>query len=193
MNNAPRPRFRPLLSKTPVLAVSATPAGISILGEDSRYSRFERYEQTLQARLANQRPAVRTHGQEAGTLELNPIQRSMYRRLMYGLKEYSAEQIAAMSHAALERVQRDHKRCSQVLHRLKCDRYFGPYDKLLNALFQHIPKLGTKSTDYMVRLPGEATLNKLKISTEEVIACLIAAKLLPADFLSLSVSSLALR
>ncbi len=188
-----RPRIiRPLLRQTPVLAVHASERGIQVVGEDRQYNRFEgwdrHYDQTLQAKRQKQREA-RWGYQEP---RMNPIQQSMYNRLLHGLKEYTPAQLAAMDAREIERVKLDFKRAQDVIHRLKCDIYFDGANKLLNSIWPSM-QIGSKTQDYLTAyLPGELTLRRLRISTERVVERLINWKLLPTDFMTLSAETLEL-
>lgn len=192
---------RSLLGSTPVLSVTATGAGISILGDDDQRTRrfvgYARetprdYANSLEARIAEHRQTRASVTGPDAPLQLNPVQHSMYRRVMYGLREYTDAQKHGMSPYELAKVVRDHKKCDQVLHRLKVDTLYGGVNRIFNAIWPALA-IGTKTSDYMVKLPADATLNKLKIDTRQIVDTLMAQHLLPANFLSLSGLDLDLR
>jgi len=108
----------------------------------------------------------------------------MYRRLMYGLKEYTPEQVASFSPSTLSRIVADYKKAKQYLHILKAKKLFGPETKIINAIFPHA-KIGEKDFDWFIDLPKSATLRNLGISTREVIDEFVRRKLLPKNFFSL--------
>jgi hypothetical protein len=163
-------------------------------------SQFISYDKSAQQRL--QRDNTRQFRATQESLHLNPIQRKMYRQVMYGLKELSPEQAAVMSPISLERIARDHERANKVLQILKArvyyDRYHAAEIKLLNAIFSYgygrtgkvFSPIGSKHSDNMVKLPASATLNKLGISTRQVIQEFISANLLPQNFMQLSPQTL---
>jgi hypothetical protein len=163
-------------------------------------SQFVRYDNSAQARLEKEN--TRQFGRTQDGLHLNPIQRAMYRQVMYGLKEFSAEQLATMSSISQERIVRDHERANNVLQILKARVYYEKYHaaeiKLLNAIFSYgygrtgksFSPIGSKHSDNMVKLPASATLYKLGISTRQVIGEFISANLLPQNFMQLSPQTL---
>jgi hypothetical protein len=195
-----------------ILVATATAQGVVLQGENS--SSFQRYQPSDKAGRRNYHARVSTqnksvHASTRENLQLNQIQRSMYRRLMYGLSEYTPDMLAAMSLQSILQVNRQHEQAQQVLYKLKVDRYFQAENKLLNAIFARFTKeraisrelsqpplkgreIGTKRSDYLVKLPGTATLRKLGINTREICQAFISARLLPRDFFTLSPETVAL-
>jgi len=127
---------------------------------------------------------VKVTQEEIEKIHLNMIQRSMYRRLMYGLKEYTPEQVASFSPSTLSKIVADYKKAKQYLHILKSKKLFGPETMLMNALFPHA-KIGEKDFDWFLDLPKTATLRNLGITTRTVIDEFVRRKLLPKNFYEL--------
>lgn len=119
---------------------------------------------------------------------LNPIQRNMYRRLMYGLDYYQDYEKRNMSNRTLRSIERDAKKAAFILQRAKVQKLFTYEDMLLNAIFPHA-KIGTKPEDYSsVRIPREFTLARLGLTPRKIIDLFISDKLLPDNFFSISES-----
>lgn len=146
-------------------------------------AKMERYDKLVQNKIT-QSNRVKVTQEEIEKIHLNMVQRNMYRRLMYGLKEYTPEQIASFSPNTLSRIVADYKKAKQYLHILKAKKLFGPETKIINAIFPHA-KIGEKDFDWFIDLPKSATLRNLGISTREVIDEFVRRKLLPKNFFSL--------
>lgn len=115
------------------------------------------------------------------TIHLNLIQRQMYRRLMYGLKEYNFEQIECMSKHAISKVEADYKSAKRAVHVLKAKSCFMAETKLVNAMFRRTD-IGKYDYDWYLDIPKSLTLRKLGISPQNIIDDFISRKLLPKNF-----------
>lgn len=143
---------------------------------------IEKYVNTYQAK-SNYKPK---HVQDtADKIHLNFVQREMYRRLMYGLNEYSPEQIAALSPFSISRIVNDYNKASRALHVMKARKLYKNETNLVNSIFSHV-KIGEKDFDWLLELPKTATLKKLGITTRDIINEFIKRKLLPKNFYQLS-------
>ena len=125
-------------------------------------------------------------------LELNIIQRQMYRRLMYGLYEYNSEQIASMSPETITKIVLDNDKAKKVLHVMKAKVYYKDEDTLVNAILPQAKEMAKKDYNWFLPLPKEATLRKLGISTKEIVDKFIEKHLLPKNFYELSANTLTL-
>jgi hypothetical protein len=142
----------------------------------------ERYDKTYQSK-SNYKPK---HVQDtADKVHLNFVQRQMYRRLMYGLNEYSPEQIAALSPTSISRIVNDYNKASRALHVMKAKKLYKNETNLINSIFSHV-NIGEKDFDWLIELPKSATLKKLGITTREVINEFMKRKLLPKNFYEIS-------
>jgi hypothetical protein len=128
--------------------------------------------------------------QEPKKVYLNLVQRQMYRRLMYGMKEYDKRQILAMSQNAIRQVEEDYKKAKRAIHILKAKKCFMAETKLINAIFQR--NIGKHDYDWYLDLPKSFTLRKLGISTDDIINDFIKRKLLPRNFYSLNADTIKL-
>lgn len=149
---------------------------------------IERYEKTYESK-SNYKPQ---HVQDtADRVHLNFVQREMYRRLMYGLNEYSPEQIAALSPVSISRIVNDYNKANRALHVMKAKKLYKNETNLINSIFSHV-NIGEKDFDWLIELPKSATLKKLGITTREVINEFIKRRLLPKNFYYLSPETITL-
>ena len=129
--------------------------------------------------------------QTARNIHLNFLQRQMFRKLMYGLKEYTPDQISAMSPVAISKIVTDYHKATRSLHVLKAKKLYKRETDVVRALFPHA-KIGEKDFDWLIELPKTATLKKLGITTEHVIDEFIKKRLLPRNFYSLTADNIEL-
>lgn len=114
-------------------------------------------------------------------VELNMIQRNMYRKLMYGIKDYTEEELKGLSPITITEIIINHNKAKKVLHILKAKKYYESETKLINSIFSHL-KIGEKDSDWLTELPKEVTLRKLNISVKDIINEFINKRLLPSNF-----------
>jgi hypothetical protein len=162
--------------------ITATAQGLNIYYERTQHLTTVKYDKALYQNQRNN-PVNRFGG-----LHLNPIQRTMFRRIMYGLGDFTPAQIQEMDKNTRQAIDTDHKRAKAAIDKMKYDLTYAPVDKLFNAIFPHV-KIGTKQYDFHVSLPS---LRELRIGTKEVCETLIQAGLLPQNFFSINTESLAL-
>ena len=130
------------------------------------------------------RVTVKNQEEDLEKIHLNPQQRKLYRTLMYGIKEFTSEELSKMTPLAIGQIVSNYQKATRVLHIMKAKKYYMHENNLINAIFPHA-KIGQKDFDWLIELPKNATLKKLGISTKDVIDEFIRRKLLPKDFLSL--------
>lgn len=119
-------------------------------------------------------------------LELNNVQRQMYRRLMYGLDNYSKQERAEMSTDVLVKIIRNYQKAQKILHVMKAKVFYAAETKLFNAIFtDENQQVKDRDADWMLPIPKEATLNKLGITPKMIIDEFIKRKLLPKNFYEL--------
>ena len=155
-------------------SITATAQGI--VTYTSNGSEFIKYDKLVQNKKIMSSKIQRT--QES--IYLNLIQRQMYRRLMYGLKEYSPEQIASFSPSTLNRIVSDFKKAKQYLQIMKAKKLFHCETRIINAIC--LSDIGKKDYDWYLDLPKHITLRNLNISTKDVCDEFITRKLLPKNF-----------
>jgi hypothetical protein len=159
-------------------SITATSQGVVTYDKNGR-GNLQKYANTYQAKSGYKNKKVQD---AAERIHLNLVQRQMYRRLMYGLKEYSAEQMAAMSPSVISQVVLDYQKASRALWVMKAKVYYKNETNLIKSIFPHA-KIGEKDADWQVDLPKSATLKKLGISTKQIIDEFIKRRLLPKNFL----------
>ncbi len=125
-----------------------------------------------------------TDNKDLYNVKLNMVQRGMYRRLLYGLKDYTKKEKESLSTYLKSKIDNEYKVASRVLHVLKAKKYYYAETLLLNAIFP-LSDVGQKDYDWYLELPKSATLSKLKITTKEIIDEFIRKKLLPKNFYKL--------
>ena len=165
-------------------SITATSQGYVTYDENGK-ARMLRYDDSYQAKAEKRTQNIETTRNRVQKVHLNLIQRQMYRRLMYGLKEYTPEQIASFSPQTIEKIVDDYKKTKRYLHILKAKKLYSAETKIINAIFPHA-KIGSKDYDWFLDLPKSATLRSLGISTKDVISELIRRKLLPRNFFELT-------
>jgi hypothetical protein len=167
------------------VVVTATAKGLIYHSTDKSPRRKVNYERVRKIKkdltVADNKPQRK----EVDKIYLNMIQRQMYRRLMYGMKEYDKKQILAMSTKAIKRVEEDFKKAKRAIHILKAKKCFGAETKLISAIFP-THNIGKFDYDWYLDIPKEFTLRKLEISTKEIIDDFIQRKLLPKNFYELT-------
>jgi hypothetical protein len=170
--------------------ITATAQGLVSYDSNGKVQ-MERYAQTFQSK-SNYKPAhIAKTSEDLEKIHLNMVQRQMFRRLMYGLKEYNPEQIASLSPSALSRIVEDYKKAKRALHIIKAKKYYYAETKLMNAIFPSF-NIGSKDHDWFLELPKNVTLRSLGISTKEVIDEFIKRKLLPKNFHTITIQNVAL-
>lgn len=159
--------------------ITATAKGVAVNYEDTHKSSFIQYKKEL---------VVESDNNPRKYLELNTIQKSMYRRLMYGTKAYTPAELSSMNKTTIFSIEKEHIRATEVINQYKYEKHYGAYNKLLKVIFPHIELSYFKDGKY-ADMP---TLAELKITTEDIIRLWIENKLLPSNFLSLSVDTIQL-
>lgn len=174
-------------------SVTATATGVVYVYENGT-SRFESYSRTkpkLKIRTGKFKDtsmaAKRTRNRD--NFHLNMIQRQMYRRIMYGLKEYSPEQILIMGTAIEKRIVKDYCEGRKAIHVMKAKKLYGVETRLINAMFQHIGNIGKYDHEWMLEIDKKYTLTNLQIGVGEIIDEFVKQKLLPKNFYQLDVNN----
>lgn len=160
--------------------ITATNKGIAINYQDTGKSSFIPYAQTPEQTSQS--------FNRAKFFEMNEIQRKMYRRLLYGVKAFTPEELSSMNESVIFSIEKDHYRAKEAVNKLKYDRFFGAYNKLLSVIFPHVELSYHKDGKY-IPMPS---LKELKITTFDVIDTWIENKLLPLNFMNLNVETLVL-
>lgn len=157
--------------------ITATRTGIAINYQNGKSSFIPYGKQSYQEHTSNQR-----------YFQMNDIQRTMYRRLMYGLAGFTSEEISSMHQTTIFKIKNEHLRATDIVNELKYTKHYGAYNKLLAVIFPHV-ELDYRKDGKYAELP---TLKELKIKTTDIIDAWINGKLLPLNFYSLNEETLAL-
>lgn len=167
--------------------ITATIQGIIVNDKDGKQV-FRKYEDLYQKKaLVKSKKATET----SEKIHLNVVQRQMYRKLMYGLKEYTPQQLAGMNHNTIYKIVADHQKATKALQILKAKKYYKNETNMINAIFPNA-KIGRKDMDWLIPLPKKATLKKLGITTQTIIDEFIKRNLLPSNFLKLTTAKIEL-
>jgi hypothetical protein len=175
--------------------MTATSQGI-VSYDAKNVAHLEKYGKLYQNKNHVRTKKVQKTIAEVEKIHLDMIQRAMYRRLMYGLKEYTPEQVASMSPSSISRIVEDFKKAKRALHVLKAKQYYAPETKIINAILKaegaEMELIGERDYDWYIELPKTVTLRSLGIGTKQVIEEFIKRKLLPKNFWSINVENVPL-
>jgi hypothetical protein len=178
------------------LSVTATSTGVVYIYENGGSS-FEPYDKKnpelilktgkfKDTKLAEKKPKQREN------FHLNLIQRQMYRRIMYGLKEYSPEQIAIMGPTVERKIIKDFGEGRKAIHVMKAKKLYSVETRLINAMFQHIGNIGKNDHEWMLEIDKKYTLTNLQIGVGEIVEEFIQKRLLPKTFHQLDINNVKL-
>ncbi len=159
--------------------ISCNENGIII--RTNKFNKFYKYDSIQAVQQTVRKKEVNNTCEK---INLNTIQREMYRRLMYGLDNYSSEERATMSPVQITKIIKDHEKAKRYLHIMKAKKYYKGDTELLNAIFPHCPT-GIKDSDWFLHIPKSVTLNKLNIGPKDIIEEFIKRRLLPTNFYEL--------
>lgn len=162
-------------------SITATAQGVVVYDKNGK-ANLQKYANTYQAKSAFKSKRVQ---ETADKLHLNLVQRQMYRRLMYGIKEYSPDQIASMTPSVISQIVMDYQKAARILQVMKAKLFYKNETSIIRAIFPHA-KIGERDRDWQIELPKSATLNKLGITTKDVIDEFINRRLLPKNFFNIS-------
>lgn len=174
--------------------ITATSQGV-VSYDAKGVSRLDRYDDKYQTKSKVRSERVKKTVIELEKIHLNLVQRAMYRRLMYGLKEYTPEQVASMSPSSITRIVEDFKKAKRALHVLKAKQHYRPETRLINALLgsqSGIEEIGKRDYDWYLELPKTVTLKSLGIGTKQVVDEFITRKLLPKNFWNINNQTISL-
>lgn len=164
------------------MTITATQNGI--IKYNNNQPQFIRYDKTYQSKVKEKKNYSKRVQNSMESVELNIIQRQMYRRLIYGLRDFSEEQIKAMSPGTKYKIIVDYSKAKECLTIMKAKKIYKAETMLLNAIFPL--KTGDRDKDWLLPIPKEYTLRKLGISVKDIINSFINKNLLPKNFFELS-------
>lgn len=170
--------------------ITATAQGLLTYDNNGK-PQLERYTHKFQSKSDYKPKHIQQTSQDLEKIHLNMVQRQMFRRLMYGLKEYTPEQMATLSPSTISKIVEDYKKAKRALHIMKAKKYYYAETKLMNAIFPSM-NLGSKDHDWFLELPKNVTLRSLGISTKEVIDEFVKRKLLPKNFYNITIQNVSI-
>lgn len=88
---------------------------------------FQKYEKIFEQKKEKQNDKV----------FLNPIQRKIFRDLMYGTANYTPDELYKMNEDELITLIKRHRKTKRLIHILKCKKAYYIETKLLNLVFPH--------------------------------------------------------
>lgn len=170
--------------------ITATAQGLLTFDKNGK-PLLERYNQKFQSKSDYKPKHIVQTSTDLEKIHLNMVQRQMFRRLMYGLKEYTPEQMAVLSPSIITKIVEDYKKAKRALHIMKAKKYYYAETKLMSAIFPTF-NLGEKDHDWFLELPKNVTLRSLGISTKEVIEEFVKRKLLPKNFFNITIQNVSI-
>lgn len=121
--------------------------------------------------------------------KLNPKQKDLYAKVLYGFKAYTKEEIATMSEGMKINVTVTYTKAQRILRRWKQDITFSNLDRFLLSLFPKSPviKAMCETTGHLdeVEKEDEISFKDLGINQQAIANKLIEVGLLPLNFYQL--------
>lgn len=168
-----------------ITSASATSNGVQENLLEGKRQKYYRFNVSKEKNQINKKKKFLKKDNDS--LYLNFTQREMYRRLMYGLKNYSSEQIEAMSRFTQNKISKDFNQAQKQIHIIKAKQLYYAETKLFDAICPHL-NLQTKDSNWLgLKIPQNMTLRKLNIKPKEIIDTFINKKLLPENFYTMEV------
>jgi len=122
--------------------------------------------------------------------KLNPKQKDLYAKIIYGFKAYTKEEIAVMPEATKVNITRTYTKAQRILRNWKQDITFSNLDNFMLSLFpkSSIVKAMCATTGYIDDLPKEEEIpfKELGIKQQHIIGKLMEFELLPLNFYQLT-------
>lgn len=117
----------------------------------------------------------------------NPAQNFLYKRVMFGLKMYSPEELAKMPRAKQLRINRVYKRCQLILNLWKQEISITWTNNMFRHYFGEHPFLKPfwENTEPDPKFVNTLNFKDLGITKEMIIKKLVGEGILPANFYSL--------
>jgi hypothetical protein len=168
--------------------ISCNSNGLVISYGDANKHQFMRYETPSHIRKIQLEGTVKYQKIEE-EVKLNPKQKDLYAKVMYGFKAYTKEEIASMSERKKINVTVTYTKAQRILRNWKQDLTFSFIDKLLVSLFPKSPiaKAMSETTGHLddVAKEDEISFKDLGIKQEHIVGKLMEFGLLPSNFYEL--------
>lgn len=122
--------------------------------------------------------------------EFNSYQNFLYKRALFGLSVYSAEELSIMHWDKKKRIQKVHLRTQNVLNLWKQEIINSTVNKIFSTLFFHssfakdmVEKFGNDTDPNYI---SKVNFKELGIDKRQIVTKLIQEKILPVNFYELS-------
>ena len=168
--------------------ISANSNGIVISYGDANKHQFMRYETPSHIKKIQLEGTVK-YQQIEKPFRLNPKQKDLYNKLVYGFKAYTTEEIAGMSKSKKLSVTINYTKAQRILNHWKQDLSFSLVDKLLTTIFpkSSVAKAMINAKGYLndVSKEHDISLEEFGIKKQQIIGKFLEAGLLPKNFYEL--------
>jgi len=168
--------------------VSCNSNGIVISYGDANKHQFMKYETPAHVKKIQLHGTVKYQKIEE-EFKLNPKQKDLYSKLVYGFKAYTKEEIAVMSERKKMNITMTYTKTQRILRNWKQDLTFSFIDRLLVTLFPKSPVVKTmcSTTGHLndVSKEDEISFKDLGIKQEQIVSKLMEFGLLPKNFYEL--------
>lgn len=121
--------------------------------------------------------------------EFNAYQNFLYKRALFGLSVYSAEELSIMHGDKKKRVFKVHTRTQKVLNLWKQEMVNNMVNSIFNDLFHHskfaremVEKFGTETDQSYI---SDVDFKSLGVEKKQIVSKLIREKILPVNFYEL--------
>jgi len=177
------------MSKNLNKTISANSNGIVISYGDANKHQFMKYETPAHVKKIQLEGIVKYQKIEK-KFKMNPKQKDVYAKTIYGFKAYTQQEISTLSEQARIDVRTNYSKVQRILRNWKQDITFSNLDRFLLALFPNSPviKIMCLATGHIDYIPeeDEISFKDLGIKQEHIIAKLMQVELLPKNFYNLT-------
>ena len=122
--------------------------------------------------------------------EFNAYQNFLYKRALFGLSVYSADELGIMHWDKKKRIQKVHLRTQNVLNLWKQEIINSTVNKIFSTLFHHssfakdmVEKFGNDTDPNYI---SKVNFKELGVDKRQIVTKLIQEKILPVNFYELS-------
>ena len=177
------------MSKNQNKTISCNSNGIVISYGDAKKHQYMTYETPAHVKKIQLQGTVKYQKIEE-EVKLNPKQKDLYSKVVYGFKAYTKEEIATMSERKKINVTVTYTKAQRILRNWKQDLTFSFVDRILLSIFPKSPIVSQ-----MCQIKGhladydkedEISFKDLGISQQQIIGKLIEFGLLPQNFYQLT-------
>ena len=176
------------MAKNQDKTVSCNSLGMVISYGDANKHQFIRYPYVKKVQLEGTVKYQKI--QKENINSLNPTQKKIYQKLVYGFEAYTSRELNILSEQEKLNVKKTFTVVHKLLNRWKQEIMFSKLDDLLLSLFPNSPviKAFTETTGYIDDVPEEevVTFKELGISERQIAEKLVSMNFLPQNFFELA-------